>query len=547
MDTRARLTAAASVCLLPLAPLSMRLAHLQVMEHKELETRASSEFSRSAEEVTPRADLLDRNGHILAQSVPVWTAFVDRKMEGSVAELSAKLAPLVKLPASEVARRIRAQTRFSPIKNDLTFAEASAVRAAKLSAVGLSGGQKRFYPNGDLARGLLGQLSADGRPISGVELTLDKRLVGKPRRFKVIRDGSGKTIHKSVEDEAPAPDPVRLTIDRNIQFLAEEALGKAAEKHKMGSGLVAIQDPANGEILALATYPPSPLKNPIIQDTYEPGSTFKVVTVAAALEERAVKPEDKFYCENGEWEIAPGVVIHDHEKDGELTVAGILEHSSNIGAAKIVDRLGALKFYRAVRAFGFAAKTGVSLPGETAGDMRPLSDMNKVALAAASYGYGIGVSALQVLGAYSAIANGGTLWEPLLVMDQRPSKIRRVASEKTIKTLSTMLEGIVERGTAATAKVPGYRLAGKTGTARKLDPVTKKYSRSSYNASFAGFLPASKPLWTILVVIEDPKGEYYGAQVAAPVFSEIGKRLLALKGVAPDAPPSHVALGRAAR
>jgi cell division protein FtsI (penicillin-binding protein 3) len=221
---------------------------------------------------------------------------------------------------------------------------------------------------------------------------------------------------------------------------------------------------------------------------------------------------------------------------GELTLAQVLEHSSNICSAKIGLKLGAARFYRFARAFGFASKTGVALPGETAGELRPLSDMTRVGLGSSAYGYGIGVSPLQVLGAYSAVANGGTLYEPMIVKDGRgASRVRRVASASTMEKLGRMLEGVVERAATA-ARIPGYRVAGKTGTARRLDSVTKRYSMTQYNASFAGFLPVSDPRWTILVVIQDPKGQYYGAHVAAPVFAKIGRQLLALNGVAPDSP-----------
>ena len=221
-----------------------------------------------------------------------------------------------------------------------------------------------------------------------------------------------------------------------------------------------------------------------------------------------VREDETFFCENGRWQLSPGVLISDHEPAGDLTLTGIMEQSSNIGIAKVVERIGATRFYRQARAFGFGSKSGVPLPGETSGELRPDSARTRVGLASSSYGYGIAVSALQLLGAYSAIANRGTLFEPsLLLNDRKPNPVRRVASEKTIDRLSRMLEGVVERGTAVTARIPGYRVAGKTGTSRKLDPATKKYSMSSYNASFGGFLPASAPRWTILVVIEDPKGQ----------------------------------------
>lgn len=536
MDTRLRLAVAAAVALLPTVPLTLRLLQLQIMQHRNLQERAAGAFDRSSEEVVPRADIVDRHGQPLAQSIPVWTAVVDKRMAPKLApeELSRLSAPL-KLAPAELARRLHAGARFAKLKERLNFEEAQAVAAARVEGVGLWPGQERFYPSGELACSVLGQTAADGRALSGVELSLDARLSGKPRRYRVVRDGGGRTIYESAEENEPPPKPVALTLDRAIQFHAEELLAEAAAQFSIKSGVVAVQDPSTGELLAMASAPANPLKNQLVQDSYEPGSTFKVVTAAAALDEGVVRTEDSFFCENGKWELVPGVTIRDHEPKGELDLAGILAHSSNIGTVKVVERLGAARFYRYTRAFGFAARTGLPLPGETSGELRPLSDMNRVALAVSSYGYGVGVSALQILGAYSALANGGTLWEPQLIKDGRaPAKVRRVASEKTVETLREMLEGVVEHGTAAAAKIPGYRVAGKTGTSRKYDPVTKKYSTTQYNASFVGFLPAGKPLWTILIVIEDPKGQYYGAQVAAPLFAKLGSRLLALKGVPPD-------------
>lgn len=542
MDLRGRLALAATFCLLPLAPLAARLAQLQVMEHKRLESRAAGAMYRRDSEIVLRADILDRRGQILARSVPVWSCFADRGMVKDPHALSRTLAPLLDLPASEVLRRYKAGGRFPVLHAALSAARAQTLAAAHVEGVGLTPGQERFYPDAEFARAVLGQVSSDGRGLSGVELSQDQRLRGASRRIEILRDGSGHNIYKAGEAEPDAPEPLRLTLDRAIQHYAEEALREGVAQFQAKGGVALVQDPNNGEILALAAWPPNPLRNPAVQDTYEPGSTLKIVTMAAALEEGAVREDEEFFCENGSYQLAPGVMIKDHEPHGALTPARILEHSSNIGTAKIAERLGPLRFYRALRAFGFGTRTGLPLPGETAGEMKPLSDLNRIALAAASYGYGLGASPLQVLSAYSAVANGGTLWEPSIVLDGRkPVKVRRVASARTISRLSAMLEGVVERGTGQAARLPGWRVAGKTGTSRRLDPATGRYSTTQYNASFAGYLPAGKPLWTILVVIEDPKGQYYGAQVAAPVFAKIARRLLALQAVPPDHP---AALGR---
>lgn len=535
MDTRFRLTLAAAICLLPLLPLTIRLTKLQVMDHRSLEERASGEFSRSAEEIVPRADVLDRDGKVLAESLPVWAVFVDKHMVSDPWPLARRLAPILGQSPAELARRYREGKRFPWLATRLSLEQSRAVTAARLDGVGLVDRQERFYPNGDLGLGLLGQVSPDGHGQSGLELSFDSRLAGEPIKLKVTRDGAGKLIYGS-EQSSPPPAPLKLTIDRNIQYLADSALDEAAQQFHMASGFIAVEDPNTGEVLAMASWPENPLSNPLVQDTYEPGSAFKVITAAGALDSGAVKPEDVFFCENGVYQIAPGVRIHDDEPEGNLTLAGILAHSSNIGASKVVEKLGPENFYRYVRAFGFDAKTGIPLPGETAGQFRPLSELSRVALAAASYGYGIGVTPLQVLAAYSAVANGGILYTPHILAGKDPEKVRRVASQTTMETLSGMLEGVVENGTGTTARIPGYRIAGKTGTSRRIDPRTGKYSESQYNASFTGFFPASRPRWAMTVVIQSPKGHVYGAEVAAPIFGKIAQRILTLNAVPPDAP-----------
>jgi cell division protein FtsI (penicillin-binding protein 3) len=537
MDLGLRLTFAASAALLPVVPLSLRLADLQVLRHGALQTRAEGEFERVALEAAPRADLLDREGRVLARSVPTWSVFVDKPMVKDPAAFAAKLAPRINAPAAEIAAKTRAATRFAWLKTGLSEEQAEAVRAARIEGAGLAPALQRVYPNGELARGVLGLVGEEGRGLSGLELTLEKRLRGEPRRLEIMRDGAGRTIYKSVADDGTTPEPVRTTLDRSVQYLAEEALRAGGEKGAFKSGVIAVQDPRDGEILAMASWPPTPLNNPLIQDAYEPGSTFKVVTALSALDEGLVKPDETFSGEHGRYEIVPGVVITDHEPEGDMTLAQILEHSSNIGISKVVARVGASRFYRMARQLGFGAKTGVALPGETSGEIKPVAELTKVGLASSSYGYNVQASPLQVLGAYSAIANGGTLWEPKLLLDGKaPIAVRRVASDSAIGQLQTILEGVAAYGTTANAEIPGYRVAGKTGTARRIDPLTRKYSTTAYNASFVGYLPASAPRWTILVVINEPRGSYYGALAAAPIFSALGRRLLTLEGIPPDQP-----------
>ncbi|MFA6316672.1 MAG: penicillin-binding protein 2 [Elusimicrobiota bacterium] len=540
MDIRTRLAWAAAMSLLPLLPLSVRLAYLQVARHQDLLTRVADEVDRVARDAPKRADILDRSGRVLAQSVPVWSCFIDKPLVKAPAALARRLGGPLGMSPDAVLRRLREPGRFVVLRDDLTFDEAERVSASRLAGVGITAGFQRAYPNDALGRSVIGTVSSDGRGLSGVELAFDSALVQEPERREVLRDGRGRQIFRSGTAHDPKPEPLRLTIDRNFQFYAEEALSEAAARYALAGGLVLVQDPSNGRMLAMASYPSSPLRNAAVQDSYEPGSTFKLVTAAAAIGESAIREDETVFCENGSWELAPGVTIKDHEPSGELNLAGIIERSSNIGTAKVAERLGALRFYRWCQAFGFLNKTGIGLPGETAGALKPLSAMTRVSLLAASYGYGIAVSPIQLIGAYSAIANGGILYEPsALLTDREPVRVRRVAPEDTVRRLTAILEGVVERGTGATAKIPGYRVAGKTGTARKLDPATKKYSTSRFVASFVGFVPADKPRFTILVVLDDPKGgAYYGSQVAAPVFAKLARSLLTLEGVPPDRPAS---------
>ncbi|MEK7234747.1 MAG: penicillin-binding protein 2 [Elusimicrobiota bacterium] len=537
MDLGLRLTVAASLALAPMIPLGARLAYLQILRHDNLSTRASGEFARIAQEAVPRADLLDRQGRVLARSNPSWSCFVDKAMVKDPDAFGAKLASLLQLPASKIARKTREAVRFAWLKTRLTQEEFQKLTEARVEGLGLVPTQERVYPNGDLARGVLGLVGAEGKGLAGLELSQDKRLSGRARRMEVIRDGRGRSIYKNVADTGDSPAPLRLTLDRTAQFLAEEALREGGEKGQFKEGIVAIQDPRNGEILAMAAWPPKPLRNPLVQDAFEPGSTFKIVTALAAVDDDIVRPNETFNGEHGKYQLAPGVTITDHEPGGEMTLSQIMEKSSNIGIAKVVERVGPSRFYRLARAFGFGTRTGAPLPGESAGEIKPLSDMTKIGLAVSSYGYGLTVSPLQMLGAYSSIANGGTLWEPKLLADGKPPvKVRRVACERAVHEIALMLEGVVDRGTAVNAKIPGYRAAGKTGTARKIDPLTRKYSTTAYTSSFVGFLPASSPRWTILVVLHEPKGAYYGGLVAAPIFARVGSRLLTLEGLPPDRP-----------
>ncbi len=537
MPTKKRISLVSLFFLLPILPLTFRLLDLQVRDHANLSIKANKEFSRTLWEISPRADITDRNGNILAQSLPVWRLFADKRMIQNPAFVAQKLARILKEPPSEISRRYQSRKRFPVLADSLSYDEAEAIEKLKIAGLGLTLRERRFYPNGSLASNVLGKAS-DGQGLSGVELSWNARLTGEPKKLRVIRDGSGKMIYLNADNSGFTPKPLPLTIDRDMQYIAEEALDSAAKTLSIKSGTVLIEDPQTGEMLAMASYPRTPLKNPAIQDTYEPGSVMKIVTATAALENKVVSIAEQIFCENGSFAITPRVTIHDDEPSQYLTLSGILERSSNIGISKVVLRVGKPAFYRFLRAYGFLNKTGIQLPGEAAGDWKTFNKRGEISLTSASYGYGVAVTPLQVLAAYNTVATKGILRQPLISMEESPEEIRKVASSSTFETLTQFLENVVNRGTGALAQIPGYSVAGKTGTSHEIDPKTKKYSRTKYNASFVGFLPAGHPLWTILVVLNAPKGTYYGGQASAPVFSEIARRLIALKGLPPEPSPT---------
>lgn len=535
-STRQRLTFCAFITLLPMAPIALRLAHLQVVQHKTLASKAVGETDRQTREIVPRGRILDRSGKILTESLPTWSCFMDPSIfDRSRAK---RLSSAIEIPVAEITKKAKTKGKFVWLKRKLDPKEMQTVKALKIPGVGLIEDEQRFYPDEHMARPLLGALNLEGRGVSGLEQTHEKDLMGKPRTLKMVRDGSGKSVYVRGEDTAPPPD-LTLTIDRSIQHYAEMVLSEGMAKHKALKGVIIVQEPKTGDILAMASRPDDPLKNPAIQDAFEPGSTFKIVTMLGVLEEKAAKLDEVINVENGKWALTPSVTIKDHEPHAELSLTGVMEQSSNIGMAKIGLRLGAEKLYRYCRAFGFGSRTGIALPGETAGLLKRADAMSKVTVANVSFGQGLGATPLQIVSAFSAIANGGTLYEPRLVAALGKSKtrsaavIRRVGSPESVAALHAMLKEVVAKGTGMNAAVSGFPAAGKTGTAQKIDPATGRYSARDYVASFVGYAPADDPSYTILVMIDSPKNQYYGSDVAAPMFRQLMQHLLALRGQAP--------------
>lgn len=544
MTSHDRLRLCGWLCLAPVLPLAGRLLWLQLVRHDAFEARVDRSVERQDLEIVPRGRILDRTGRPLARSLPAWSAFLDLKALGEApggrdAALE-RIARALGMERAELKRLAETKRRTVWLKRKMTPEEAKKVRDLGLPSVGLQADELRSYPNGALARPVLGDVNLDGRGAAGLELAFDKQITGRAVAVRLRRDGAGRALSRETGESEAAPD-LTLTLDRTVQYFAEAALDEALAARKAAAGTVIVQDPATGDILAMAVRPSDPLRNTAVQDVYEPGSTFKAVVAAAVLENGLLKPGDTVDCENGRWQLTPSVVIKDHDKQGRIPLTEIIRHSSNVGTGKLGLRLGSKEFFRFARLFGFGYRTGVPLPGESPG---LLSDgkVDDVRLANAAFGQGVAVTALQLSAAYAALANGGTLHEPRLVLSvggepaKPPVVVRRIASPAAVASLRAMFADVVEKGTGVSAAVPGYSAAGKTGTAQKIDPATRKYSSTDYVASFAGWAPAENPRWSILVVVDSPRVGYYAAEVAAPVFSRIARELLALNAVPPERP-----------
>ncbi len=546
MNTRQRLLICVSLGLTPLIPISARLALLQIVRHEDLSSRVETSTVRESIEILPRGRILDRKGRVLAESLPSWSAFLDlktfRESNRPSSERLRSIETALELEKGSLDALLKTKRRTAWIMRKMSRTEAERLKGLGLRSVGLAPDETRRYPNGMLARPMIGSVNAQERGSAGLEFSFDKQISGRAVRWRLTRDGAGRAILENPERAVAHPPDLRLTIDRTMQFFAERSLERTVERVQAARGIVLVQDPGTGEILAMAEYPPDPMHNSAVQDVYEPGSTFKIVAAAAAIETELLKPGETVDCEYGKWQLRPGNSIRDHEPLGALTLAQIIRYSSNIGTAKIGLRLGAKVLSRYSRLFGFGYKSGVPLPAESAGIVRAADDIGEVRLTRISFGQAISVTPLQLIGAFSAIANGGSLMEPRVVRGlgdggaRGPVVVRRVITRRTAELLRGMLEGVVSDGTGASAGIPGYRVAGKTGTAQKFDPEAGGYSTTDYIASFAGFVPSRNPRFSLLVILDSPRGGHYGSQVAGPLFAEIARDLLALEGVPPDLP-----------
>jgi len=530
-----------------------RLYHLQIIQYVDLLARAERQQQRTIEVAPKRGVIYDRQMHPLAMSLSVDSVFAVPAELPNPEMVVNLLAPVLGLEKGDLLGRFKVFRSFCWVKRKVSAEEAARVRDLNLRGVYFQKEMKRFYPKGELAAQALGYVGLDDNGLGGLEYQMNDTIKGTPSRVLIAADARRQSFHSTEREGLPGRNVV-LTLDENIQYIAEKALGEAAARWRVASGTVIVENPGTGEVLAMASYPtfnpnefgksqPQARLNRAVAWVYEPGSTFKIVTVSAALEEKLTSPQEVINCQNGSIALT-GHVIHDHKPFGDLTVRRVIADSSDVGTIKLGLRLGEERLYRYIRSFGFGTEAGVELPGEERGLLKPPSRWSGISIGEISMGQEVGVTALQLATAYSAIANGGILFQPRVVRDvflgsthaaPPPALGRRVVSRETAELMKEMLAEAVESGTGVPARPAGYSAAGKTGTAQKID-ASGTYSKSHYIASFAGFAPVPQPAVTILVIIDSPVGAIYGGEVAAPVFRSIAEQTLGYLNVPQDNP-----------
>ncbi|HUR37544.1 MAG TPA: penicillin-binding protein 2, partial [Terriglobales bacterium] len=502
-----------------------RLVALQVVRYGEFTQRASRQQQRTVEVSSRRGVIYDRNGHELAMTINVDSVFAVPSEIPDPGNTASLLARILKAEPREVLARLEGSRSFVWIARKVEPEIADRIRKLSLKGIYFEKESKRFYPKRELASQVLGYVGLDDEGLGGVERAFEERLKGRPGKMLISVDARQRSLGR-VEKQPEPGNNVVLTLDEKIQYIAERELQRSIEETKAEAGTVVVQNPKTGEILALASWPTfnpnafrnssqAQMKNRAVSDIYEPGSTFKIITIAAALEEKLTTPEEVIDCQMGSITIF-GHRIRDHKPFGNLTVSQVMQQSSDVGAIKLGLRLGESRFDQYIRAFGFGAQTGMELPGETRGMTKPAARWNKTSIGAISMGQEIGVSSVQLVSMVSAIANDGIYTPPRIVAGTLPPRTtpqtvtfqpatqRRILSPLTAVQMKKMLEDTVLFGTGKKAILNGYTSAGKTGTAQKIDPATGTYSKWKHIASFGGFAPVNSPAITITVMLDSP-------------------------------------------
>lgn len=558
-----RLAIIGAVLTLGLIGLGSRAYYMQVQQRDLYRALAEEQYLKEVELPPHRGRIFDRIGTELAASADVDSIYVNpHQLRAALPadrrdDAARRLSQALGLDRREVARKLASDRHFLWLKRRVLPEESHRVRELALPGVSMAQEPKRYYPNRGLAGVVLGWAGVDAAGLEGVELAYDRFLRGSRTSIVGLKDARGRNVLTSGVGEVSRDrgSDVYLTIDKFIQFRLEQALEEGVVSFKAKAAVGVAMDPRNGEILGLAAVPsvnpndPSGarergVRNRVVTDPFEPGSTVKPFTLAAAIEAGAVRPSDEWNCEGGQWRLGH-VTLHDAEPEGILNTAQVLARSSNICTAKIARRLGKDKLYLFLRNVGFFAPTGVDLPGERAGQVLPVADWGDIAFANIAFGQGMTATPLQLAAGLAAIANGGTLYRPRIVrriisptgqtlLDSQPEG-KRAMSARTAEQLQKMLRAVMEKkGTGAALDIPGYPVAGKTGTAQKVDPNTRHYSPEFWASSFMGYAPADNPRLLLFVMIDEPQEGHYGAAVAGPVFVKVMSAALPYLGVPPQ-------------
>lgn len=555
-DKRGRVVVVAVLLGIGFLVILARLFQLQVVRASELAQLAGRQHEKMLTVEAGRGAIYDRNGKILAINMEVPSVFGLPKYVLDTRTTAARLGRVLKADVRQLESRLKSGRDFVWLERRLTPEKVEGLQGLSLAGIGVIPEGRRFYPKGTMLAHVLGFANIDNQGLEGLELKYDPHLRGERGRLVVERDALGGAVFpKELNYVAPSPGKdLVLTIDEVIQYIAEQELDAVVTRTRAASGVVIVVDPKTGALLALAvrpTFDPNAprgdanlWRNRAVTDSYEPGSTFKLITAVAALEEKLFSPAELIYGEDGKF-VVENTVVHDSHKHGWMTFAEVLHKSSNIGIIKVAQRLGPEKLAWYVNAFGFGQKTEMDLSGEQRGLTKELPEWGRRTLASIAMGQEIGVTPMQLVMAASAIANGGWLMRPYVVSEIRshtgeaiagfgPVVRRRPVSGETARAMTEILRGaVLPGGTGALAAVPGYNVAGKTGTAQKVDPLTGGYSATRVVSSFVGFLPVEDPKLTILVVVDEPKTDQWGGTVAAPVFQRIAAQAVRHLGILP--------------
>jgi cell division protein FtsI (penicillin-binding protein 3) len=534
--------------------LMTRAFHLQIMSGSTYKVMAERQHTKSLPLPPERGLIFDRNGEKLAASLLVDSVFIDPSKVSDTDSTASRLSTVLHLKKKQILQQISKSKNFCWVARMISPAQAGQIRALELDGVYLVQEPKRFCPNKELAGQLIGSVGLDSNGLEGLELRYENYLKGETDKVLWGRDAKGRKLYLAdgpAEEKKDVIHNLILTIDSRIQYLVESHLKEAVQKTGARGGMAIVMDPKTGQILAMANEPafnPNNFhrgdmelkRNRAITDVFDPGSTFKPFLAAAALEEGVVKETDRFYCENGAYRVA-NVTIHEAnlKKHGSLTFREVLKYSSNIGSVKVSQTLGKQKFHQYIQNFGFGHKTGIDLPGESSGLVRPCENWTTVDAATIAFGQGISVTAVQLISAFSAIANQGMLMQPYIVQkivnprgevvkEFTPTAVRQVISPQTAERLTAILTDVVgeEGGTGKKARIQNVGVAGKTGTSQKFDFAAKRYSREKVRTSFMGFFPSGSPRLAILVTIDEPQRFKWGGEAAAPVFKEISQQII---------------------